>query len=136
MPAYNKDTMDKLGLDQTQLETFLSLAALPSITSTQDYDERADIAQKFFDGLKQMPADLLQSQTADAAPGLDTSKMTDANLAKYINDIRETGGNIPFDAVGRTLLFLLGIYALSALCSFTMLIRARVIIPKMVGIKA
>jgi len=118
--AVNQAFMDKLGLDQTQLETFLSLAALPSITSTQDYDERADIAQKFFDGLKQMPADLLQSQTADAAPGLDTSKMTDANLAKYINDIRETGGNIPFDAVGRTLLFLLGIYALSALCSFTM----------------
>ncbi len=118
--AINQAFMDKLGLDQTQLETFLSLAELPSITSTQDYNERADIAQKFFDGLKQMPADMLQSQTTDAAPGLDMSKMTDDNLAKYINDIRETGGNIPFDAVGSTLLFLLGIYALSALCSFTM----------------
>ena len=118
--AVSQAFMEKLGLDQTQLETFLSLAELPSITGTQDYNERADIAQKFFDGLKQMPADMLKNQTTDAAPGLDTSKMTGDNLTKYINDIRETGGSIPFDAVGRTLLFLLAIYVLSSLCSFAM----------------
>ena len=118
--AVNQAFMEKLGLDQTQLETFLSLAELPSIKSTQDYDERADIAQKFFDGIKQMPSDMFSSESGDAAPGLDMSKMTDDNLAKYTNDIRETGGNIPFDSVGRTLLVLLGIYALSSMFSFSM----------------
>ena len=118
--AVDQAFREKTGMDDSQLDTFLSLAALPSITETQDYGERADIAEQFFNGMKSLPADMLKGDTAVESSNLNLDSITDENLTKYVNDIRETGGKIPFDAVGHTLLLLLGIYLLSSLFSFAM----------------
>lgn len=119
--AQAKDKVDQafmknLKLNKSQFETFLSLGKLPLIKNTSDYNKRADVVQDFMNGLKAMPKSMLSSSTA----GMDTSKVTQTDINKYVKDIRETGGHIPFNAVGKTLLGLLGIYVLSSIFTFIM----------------
>ena len=99
-------------LSPEQLEAMRELVKLPRIADIAGADEKADAAQKFIFLAKKLPAS-----------GGGNQKMpdiSDADLQKYIGDIRETNGAVPFGAIGETLLFLLFVYLLSSLFSFLM----------------
>lgn len=118
--AVDSAFMDKMDLTKDQLETFLELAALPNIKSTEDYDERAEIAQKFMDSMKVLPTSMFSENSSIQSSDLKITNISDENLTKFVNDIRETGGNIPYDVIWRTLFILLCIYVLSSLFNFLM----------------
>lgn len=118
--AVNKAFMDEEGMTKEQLDAFLSLAAMPSIKSTNDYNERADIAQTFFDVMQSLPSSMIADNESIKSSNLKLDNLSDENLTKYINDIRQTGGNIPFDKMARILLFLLCIYAVSSVFTAAM----------------
>ena len=118
--AVNKAFMKKENMTKAQLETFLSLAGLPRIKSTKDYNKRADIAQEFFDDMKKLPTNMVSKNKSIKSSNVKITNISDANLTKYIKSIRKNGGNIPFDIVGKTLLFLLFIYILSSIFTFFM----------------
>jgi ATP-binding cassette, subfamily B, multidrug efflux pump len=118
--AVDKAFMDKQGMTKEQLDTFLSLAALPPIKSTDDYNERADIAKKFFEGMKTLPSTMVSGDSSIQSSNLNLTNISDDNLTRFINDIRETGGNIPYKSLGNTLIILLCIYLLSSVFTFCM----------------
>jgi len=118
--AVDKAFMDKQSLTKEQLDTFLSLAALPLIKSTDDYNERADIAKKFFEGMKTLPDTMVSGDASIQSSNLNLTNISDENLTRFINDIRETGGNIPYKTLESTLIILLCIYLLSSIFSFFM----------------
>ena len=118
--AVDSAFMDKMDLTKDQLLTFLELAALPNIKSTEDYDERAEIAQKFMDSMKVLPTSMFSENSSIQSSDLKITNISDENLTKFVNDIRETGGNIPYDVIWRTLFILLCIYVLSSLFNFLM----------------
>ncbi|NMC56660.1 MAG: ABC transporter ATP-binding protein [Eubacteriaceae bacterium] len=118
--AVNKAFMDEEGMTKEQLDAFLLLAAMPSIKSTNDYNERADIAQTFFDVMQSLPSSMIADNESIKSSNLKLDNLSDENLTKYINDIRQTGGNIPFDKMARILLFLLCIYAVSSVFTAAM----------------
>ena len=118
--AVTKAFLSKMKVTQAQFDTFQKLAALPVLTSVSNYGERADIAQTFFDDMKTLPASMVQNNSAISSSDVKISNISDANLGKYVKDIRKNGGEIPFGAITQTLLFLLFIYVLSSLLSFVM----------------
>lgn len=118
--AVNKAFMEKENMTKAQLDTFLSLAGLPRIKSTKDYNKRAEIAQEFFDGMKKLPTNMVSNNKSIKSSSVRITNISDANLTKYIKTIRNNGGNIPFDIVGKTLLLLLIIYILSSVFTFFM----------------
>ncbi|MDP4152512.1 MAG: ABC transporter transmembrane domain-containing protein [Bacillota bacterium] len=118
--AVDKAFMDKQNMTKEQLDTFLSLAKLPLIKSTNDFNQRADIAKTFFDDLKKLPQNMVSGDASVKSSNLNLSNISDENLNTYIKDIRETGGSIPFAAVARILIFLLFIYVLSSVFAFVM----------------
>ena len=118
--AVDSAFMDKMDLTKDQLLTFLELAALPNIKSTEDYDERAEIAQKFMDSMKVLPTSMFSDNSSIQSSDLKITNISDENLTKFVNDIRQTGGNIPYDVIWRTLFILLCIYVLSSLFNFLM----------------
>ena len=118
--AVDQAFMDKEGMTKKQLEIFLSLAALPDIKSTDDYNERAEIAQKIFDGMKLLPSDMTSGDASVKSANLNLSNISSANLHTYINDIRKTGGNIPYKKMEEILVLLLCIYVASSIFSFLM----------------
>jgi len=117
--AVRKAFEDKMGVNDDQLSTFLTLAALPNITGTDDYGERADIAQQFIDAMRTLPPSMFSENSA-VSPNLKLTNVSSDNMARYVKDIRETGGSIPFDALGKTLILLLCIYAASSVFAFFM----------------
>ena len=118
--AVRKAFLDKMGMTDDQFSTFLSLAAEPRIKSTNDYARRAEIARSFFDGMKKLPKSMLQGNSSIQSSNVKITNISDSDLNRYVRDIRLNGGHIDFTGVGKTLLFLLGIYLLSALFTFVM----------------
>jgi ATP-binding cassette subfamily B multidrug efflux pump len=112
------DQMKKMTPDQQK--ALQDMAALPVIKSTNDYSKRADIARSFFNDIKKLPPSMVSGSSQISSSGLKTTNISTADLNKYIKDIRETGGSIPFNIVGQTLLFLLVIYVLSSVFTFVM----------------
>ena len=97
-------------LTADQLDAMRRIAALPSIGGITDANQKADTVQQFIDLAKKMPS----------AGDQQMPSFKQSDLDKGIRDIRETNGKVPFDAIGKTLLFLLGIYLLSSLFTFVM----------------
>ncbi len=119
--AVDKAFMDKMKLSSTQqLETFMALAALPQIRSTDDFDERADIAESFINAMNVLPTEMFSGDTSVAQSNLKITNISADSLEKYLGDIRTTGGSIPYDVLWRTLIILLCIYLLSSLFNFLM----------------
>ncbi len=117
--AVDSAFLKNMKLTSAQFDIFKKLAALPQIKSTSDYNTRADIAKTFFDDMQSLPKSMISSSSS-VSSSLKISNISNSDLTKYIGDIRETGGNIPFNVVGQTLLFLLGIYVLSSVFTFIM----------------
>lgn len=118
--AVDQAMLQQMNMTAEQFDVFQELASLPQIKSTDDYNERADIAQTFFDDIKKLPSDLASGNSAIQSSDLKLTNISDADLNRYVNDIRTNGGNIPFNAIGQTLLFLLCIYVLSSVFTFVM----------------
>ena len=105
---FDQQTAQSVPADQ--LDAMRKIVALPSIRKITDADQKADTVQQFIDLAKKLP-----STGSQKMPSFKQS-----DLDKAVKDIRETNGKIPFDAIGETLLFLLGIYLLSSLFTFVM----------------
>jgi ATP-binding cassette subfamily B protein len=116
----DKMFMTKAKMTSSQFATFKTLGALPLIKSTTGYNKRADIAQAFFDDMNKLPKSMTSGNASIKSSALNLTNISTADLKKYVGDIRETGGSIPFNVVGQTLIFLLLIYVLSSIFTFVM----------------
>jgi ATP-binding cassette subfamily B protein len=112
--------LKKMKVTKAQFDTFRQLGSLPVLTDVKDYGRRADIAQTFFDDMKKLPSSMVSGNSSIKSSDVKISNISDANLKKYVDVIRQNGGNIPFDAIVHTLIFLLAVYALSSLLTFAM----------------
>lgn len=100
----------------SQLQAMKDLIALPEISKITDANKKADTIQKFIDLSKKFPA----SSSSMKSGSKNISSFSQSDIDKYIKDVRETNGLIPYSIIGITLLELLGIYLLSSLFTFLM----------------
>ncbi|MCE5192609.1 MAG: ABC transporter ATP-binding protein [Candidatus Cryosericum sp.] len=108
--AVEKSFLDTAKLTPEQLTAMQQFVALPVVNTITDYNTKADTVQTIINLSKLMPA-TGQEKTID---------ISQTDMDKGIADIRENGGTIPLPAIGKTLLFLLAVYALSAVLNFLM----------------
>lgn len=101
---------EKAGLTGEQAAALRELAALPDVSSIKDKDELADAIQKMFTLSGKLPEKYLEK----------ASSISQSDFDKGIGAVRKYGGAIPFDEIGNTLLRLLAVFGLSALCTFAM----------------
>ena len=118
--AVTQALLAKMKMTQAQFDLFRQLAALPQIKSTNDFNQRASIARTFFDDMKKLPSNFISGNQSIQSSNVKITNVSDENLNKYIDDIRRNGGSIPFGDIGKTLLFLLAVYAVSSLFTFVM----------------
>jgi ATP-binding cassette subfamily B multidrug efflux pump len=95
------------------LEEFL---ALPLLNTVQDAVEKAEIARKMIDLEKRMPIGE-ESCVSNTTPNV---QFTEEQINGTIRAIRETNGAYDFHYIGYIILILLGMYAISSLCSLVM----------------
>ncbi|QAT49044.1 ABC transporter ATP-binding protein [Caproiciproducens sp. NJN-50] len=109
--AADKAFSEKLAqtVSPEQLDAMRELAKLPRVSDVSGAEEKAKAVGQFVSLTKKMPQSGQSGQSF---------QISEEDLQKYLGDIRETGGAIPFGAIAKTLLFLLGIYLLSSLFSF------------------
>ena len=91
-----------------QLAAMRALVKLPRVAEIVSADKKAAAVGQFAALAEKLP----QSGSGQ------TFKINSGDLQKYLGDIRETNGEIPFNAIAKILLFLLGVYLLSSLFSF------------------
>lgn len=97
-------------LTPAQLTAMREFVALPLVSSITDNNRKADTVQTIINLGKILPM-TGQSKTIN---------VSQTDLDKGIADIRANGGIIPLPAIGKTLLYLLFLYVLSALLTFIM----------------
>jgi ATP-binding cassette subfamily B multidrug efflux pump len=105
----NKKALEKANLTQEQYDAVKEIASLPNVKDVKTNDEKADIIQKLFDLSNQLPDSMNKS-----------GKISKSDFDKGVGYVRTYGGAIPFDAIWKTLVYLLALYALSALFQFGM----------------
>jgi ATP-binding cassette subfamily B protein len=105
-----KSLLDAAKLTPAQLTAMQEFVALPLISSITDNNKKADTVQTIIDLGKTLP------MTGESK----TINVSQTDLDKGIADIRDNGGTIPLPAIGKTLLYLLFLYVLSALLTFIM----------------
>lgn len=91
-----------------QLTAMRALVKLPRVAEIDSSDKKAAAVGQFAALAEKLPK---------SGSG-KTFEISGGDLQKYLGDIRETNGAIPFGAIAKTLLFLLCIYLLSSLFSF------------------
>ena len=97
-------------LTPAQLTAMQQFVALPLVSSITDNNKKADTVLTIINLGKLLP---MTGQEK-------TINVSQTDLDRGIADIRENGGTIPLPAIGKTLLFLLLVYVLSALLTFVM----------------
>src|SRR5664280_1491492 len=105
-----KGFLDAAKLTPAQLTAMQQFVALPLVSSITDYNKKADTILTIINLGKTLPMTGQQQ----------TINVSQTDLDKGIADIRANGGSIPLPAIGKTLLFLLLVYVLSALLTFVM----------------
>ncbi len=108
--AVEKSFLDAAKLTPEQLTAMRQFAALPLVSGITDYNRKADTILTIVNLGKTLP---MTGQEK-------TINVSQTDLDRGIADIRENGGTIPLPAIGKTLLFLLFVYVLSALLTFVM----------------
>ncbi|MHB8071205.1 MAG: ABC transporter ATP-binding protein [Candidatus Cryosericum sp.] len=108
--AVEKGFLDTAKLTPAQLTAMRQFAALPLVSGITDFNKKADTVQTIINLGKLLPMTGQQK----------TINVSQTDLDRGIADIRENGGTIPLPAIGKTLLFLVAIYVLSALLTFVM----------------
>lgn len=97
-------------LTPAQLTAMREFVALPLVSSITDNNKKADTVQTIINLGKILPM-TGQSKTIN---------VSQTDLDRGIADIRTNGGIVPLPAIGKTLLYLLFLYVLSALLTFIM----------------
>jgi len=103
--------------------------SVPSLAAIHDKGQEADAVAALLASMKKMPGvaafdsassppDMGKLSPSSLSPSSRPAGFTDAQLADSIRAIRATGGKVDFAAVGRILVFLLGLYLLSSLFLF------------------
>src|SRR5664280_77292 len=108
--AVQKGFLDAAKLTPAQLTAMQEFVALPLVSGITDNNKKADTVLTIINLGKLLPM-TGQSKTIN---------VSQTDLDRGIADIRENGGTIPLPAIGKTLLFLLLVYVLSALLTFVM----------------
>lgn len=98
--------LQKANLDSAKYSALKELAGMPNVKTIKDNHQKADNIQKFIS----LSEKLSNKKAAVSKTDLD----------KGISDVRKYGGEIPLDAIAKTLLFLLLVYILSSLFQFVM----------------
>ncbi|MCX6087840.1 MAG: ABC transporter ATP-binding protein, partial [Caldiserica bacterium] len=111
--AVEKNFLESAKLTADQLAIMKEIVALPVVNTITDYNKRADTIQELLNLSKNLP--LTNTSTGGQAQQFNVSQ---TDLDKGIDIIRQNGGAIPFSALGNILLFLLLLYCLSALLTF------------------
>jgi ATP-binding cassette, subfamily B, multidrug efflux pump len=104
-----KTVLEKANLTSEQLDAMKEIISLPNVKDIKDNNEKADTIQKLVDLSNKLPSSSNK-----------TSEISKADLDKGISYVRTYGGAIPFDAIWKTLMFLLALYLLSSLFQFVM----------------
>ena len=108
--AVQKGFLDTAKLTPEQLVAMREFVALPVVSGITDNNKKADTVLTIINLGKTLPMTGQQQ----------TINVSQTDLDRGIADIRENGGTIPLPAIGKTLLFLLLVYVLSALLTFVM----------------
>jgi ATP-binding cassette subfamily B protein len=108
--AVEKGFLDTAKLTPAQFTAMQEFVALPLVSSITDNNKKADTVLTIINLGKLLP---MTGQEK-------TINVSQTDLDRGIADIRENGGTIPLPAIGKTLLFLLLVYVLSALLTFVM----------------
>ena len=108
-----KSFLESAKLTADQLAAMKEIVALPVVNTITDYNKRADTIQELLNLSKNLP--LTNTSTGGQVKQFNVSQ---TDLDKGIDIIRQNGGAIPFSALGNILLFLLLLYLLSALLTF------------------
>jgi len=108
--AVQKGFLDAAKLTPAQLTAMQQFVALPLVSGITDNNKKADTVLTIINLGKTLPMTGQQQ----------TINVSQTDLDRGIADIRENGGTIPLPAIGKTLLFLLLVYVLSALLTFVM----------------
>jgi ATP-binding cassette subfamily B protein len=93
-----------------QLAAMRALVKFPLVADITGADKKAAAVGQIAALSKKMPQ----------SGGSQSFQISEEDLQKYLGDIRETNGAVPFGAIAKTLLFLLGIYLASSLFTFLM----------------
>ncbi|MDI6619014.1 MAG: ABC transporter ATP-binding protein [Clostridiales bacterium] len=108
--SIKKAALEKNGMTQEQLDALKEVASVPYLSMLHGNGEKADAVEKLFNLVKKLPPEYTKK-----LPSISKS-----NLDKGVGDVRKYGGSIPFDKIGKTLVRLLVVFGLSALCMFAM----------------
>lgn len=108
--AVEKGFLDTAKLTPEQLTAMRQFEALPLVSSLSDNNTKADTVQTIISLGKLLP---MTGQEK-------TINVSQTDLDRGIANIRENGGTIPLPAIGKTLLFLVFVYLLSAFLTFIM----------------
>ena len=108
--AVLKAVLEKGNMTQEQFDALKQIAAVPYLNTIQENDKKADAIDKMFTLMNKLPPEYTKKIPA----------ISKSDLSKGIEDVRKYGGSIPFGEISKTLMWLLVVYALSALCTFAM----------------
>jgi ATP-binding cassette subfamily B protein len=111
--AVEKSFLETAKLTADQLAAMKEIVAIPVVNTITDYSKRADTIQQLLNLSKNLP--ITNTSTGEQVKQFNVSQ---TDLDKGIDIIRQNGGAIPFDALGKILLFLLMLYLLSAFLTF------------------
>ncbi len=111
-----------------QLKQYLTMKRVPLLENAVTNDEKADAVKAFIDFVMAMPPEQQkQMMPSDSGAqgntkfmGYDITTLKQEDLDSFIGFIRETGGRIQFEELGRIVLQLIALYVLSAAFSFVM----------------
>jgi len=116
-----------------QAQMGLKMMNIPILDDSMTNDQKADAINQTLTIIHNLPADkqqaMMQSITGQATNGqaanaslmgFDVSKITDQQISDLTNYVRQTGGRIDFELMGRVALQLLALFLLSAAFLFVM----------------
>ena len=108
--SVSKAALEKSKMTQAQFDALKEIAAVPYLSTIKDNGQKADAVQKLFNLMKKLPAEYTNKMPS----------VSQSDLDKGIGDVRKYGGSIPFGDIWKTLVWLIIVFGLSALCTFVM----------------
>lgn len=111
----------KAQLTEDQFNAIQTFVSFPVVNTITDYNERAKVVQDIINLSKSLPLDKLSSfmgSTSGSGQQMKNFSFSEIDLENAINIIKKNGGRIPFDSLGKILLFLILLYLLSSFLTF------------------
>lgn len=109
-----------------QFRAVLQMKGIPLLESATTNEEKSDAVGKFIEMIQNLPPEQRDEMmkkgggSGTSFMGYDLSKLTQNDLNTFIGYVRDTGGRIQFDEIGRIVLQLLALYLLSFGFGFVM----------------